>query len=221
MALYIDSAYFADIVHVAQTVPVAGVTTNPTLMLQAQARGQGMEPQSLLIELLRNLDGTIFIQPGASTEKEMLEQALAYIQAAPERVIPKIPMLQAGMRVARQLKQHDHRVAFTAVTSLAQAYCAAMLGADFVIPYYNRLERAGVDASERIAEMAELFHNQHIPTRILAASIKSSFDAMSALCAGAHDITAAPQVLLDMVSDPQTDEAIKRFTLDWQKLNRQ
>ncbi len=221
MALYIDSAYFADIVHVAQTVPVAGVTTNPTLMLQAQERGQDMKPQRLLNELLHTLDGTIFIQPGATTEKEMYEQALAYIAAAPERVIPKIPMLQAGMRVARQLKQQNHRVAFTAVTSLSQAYSAAMIGADFVIPYYNRLERAGVDASERIAEMAELLHNSHIPTRILAASIKSPLDAMAALCAGAHDITAAPQVLLDMVSDLQTDEAIKRFTQDWQKLDKE
>jgi transaldolase len=170
--------------------------------------------------LLRDMEGTILIQPGATREEEMFEQALAYIQAAPERVIPKIPMIQAGMCVARQLKQRKHRVAFTAVTSLAQAYSAAMLGADFVIPYYNRLERAGVDASERIAEMAELFHNQQIPTRILAASIKSSSDAMTALCAGAHDITAAPQVLLGMVGDPQTDEAVRRFTQDWQKLNR-
>jgi TalC/MipB family fructose-6-phosphate aldolase len=220
MALYIDCAYLADIMLIAQTVPVAGVTTNPTLVLQAQERGQAIQPQLLLNQLLHDIDGTIFIQPGAAAESEILEQALAYIQAAPERVIPKIPMLQAGMRVARQLKRQNHRVAFTAVTSLSQAYSAAMLGADFVIPYYNRLERAGVDASERIAEMAELFHNQHIPTRILAASIKSPLDAMSALCAGAHDITAAPQVLLDMVSDPQTDEAIKKFTQDWQKLRK-
>jgi len=221
MALYIDSAFFADIMRVAQTVPVVGVTTNPTLMLQAQERGQGMKPQHLLNELLRNTDGTICIQPGAHTENEMYAQALAYIQAAPERVIPKIPMTMVGMRIARQLKQQNQRVAFTAVTSLAQAYSAAMLGADFVIPYYGRLERNGVDAGERIAEMAELFHSQQLPTRILAASIKSPLDAMSALCAGAHDITAAPQVLLDMVSDPQTDEAMKKFTQDWQKLNKE
>jgi transaldolase len=147
------------------------------------------------------------------------QQALASILSAPERVVPKIPMHQVGMRVARQLRQQGYRVAFTAVTTVAQAYSAAMLGADFVIPYYNRLERAGVDASERIAEMAELFHNQHISTRILAASIKSPLEATSALGAGAHDITAAPQVLLDMLSDPHSDEAIKRFNQDWLELN--
>lgn len=221
MALYIDSAYLADIAHSAETLPLAGVTTNPTLILQAQERGQDLKPLSLLNQLLHTIDSTIFIQPGATTDEEMYEQALAYIQAAPQRVIPKIPMHHAGMRVAARLKQQKHRVAFTAVTSVAQAYSAAMVGADFIIPYYNRLQRSGIDASERIAEMAELLHNQQLPTRILAASIKSPLEAVSALAAGAHDITAAPQVLLDMVSDPQTDEAIEKFTQDWQKVNKE
>ena len=221
MALYIDSAFLHHIIKVVETVPVAGVTTNPTLMLQAQERGQDLKPQSLLNELLGKISGTIFIQPGAINEEEMHLQALAYIQAAPDRVIPKIPMTHTGMRVARRLRLQNHRVAFTAVTSAAQAYSAATLGANFIIPYYNRLERSGVDAGERIAEMAELLHNQQLPTRILAASIKSPLEAVSALSAGAHDITAAPQVLLDMVSDPQTDEAIEKFTQDWQKLNKE
>ena len=219
MALYIDCAYLPDIIEVTRTVPLAGATTNPTILLMARERGQNLRPQGVLSELLRSIDGIIFMQPGATEDEEMYAEALAYIQAAPDRVIPKIPMNSSGMRVARRLKHEQHRLAFTAVTTVAQAYSAAMIQADFVIPYYNRLERAGVDASERIAEMFELFHNQQLPTRILAASIKSPGDAVSALAAGAHDITAAPQVLLDMVSDPQTDEAIEKFTQDWRKMN--
>jgi transaldolase len=95
-----------------------------------------------------------------------------------------------------------------------------MSQADFIIPYFNRLERAGIDATERIAEMAELFHNQQLPTRILAASIKTPQEAVAALAAGAHDITAVPQVLLDMVTDPLTEEAIEKFSNDWQKMNK-
>ena len=221
MALYIDSAFIHDIIKVIETVPVAGVTTNPTLMLQAQERGQDLKPQSLLNELLTKMSGTIFIQPGAINEEEIYLQALAYIQAAPERVIPKIPMTHTGMRVARRLRLQNHRVAFTAVTTAAQAYTAAMLGASFIIPYYNRLERSGVDASERIAEMAELLHNQQLPTHILAASIKSPVEAVSALLSGAHDITAAPGVVLEMVGDPQIDAAVEKFTQDWQRVKKQ
>ncbi len=217
MALYIDSAYLEDINAVAQTIPLAGVTTNPSIVLAAHERGQTLDPRTLLEELLHILDGTIFIQPGATNEEEMYRQAQDYISAAPDRVIPKIPMTEGGMRVAHKLKQHYHPVAFTAVASVAQAYTAAMLGADFIIPYYNRLQRSGIDASERIADIAALLHNFQLPSRILVASIKSPQEATMALLAGAHDITAAPSVLLAMVHDPLTDEAMEKFRVDYQK----
>ena len=220
MALYIDSAFLEDITNVAQIVPLAGVTTNPTILLQARERGQDLSPSSVLSELLRLMGGTVFIQPGTTGEEDMYVEALTYIQASPHRVIPKIPMTHTGMRVAQRLKHQQHRVAFTAVTSVAQAYSAAMASADYVIPYYGRMERAGIDASERISEMADVLHNASLPTRILVASIKSPDAAARALLAGADDLTIAPQVLLDMVSDPLTEEAIERFSKDWQKMNK-
>jgi TalC/MipB family fructose-6-phosphate aldolase len=220
MALYIDSAFLNDITQVAETLPIAGVTTNPTILLAARERGQTLNPLQVLNELLKSIQGTIFMQPGATEEEKMYQQALAYIDTASGRAIPKIPMNQIGMRVARRLKQQNHRIAFTAVTSVAQAYSAAMAGAEFIIPYYGRLARSGVDANERIAQMAELLHNERVPTRILVASIKSPEEAAQALLAGAHDLTASPEVLLDMLSDPMSEEAVERFSQDWEKMNK-
>jgi TalC/MipB family fructose-6-phosphate aldolase len=220
MALYIDSAFLNDIMNVAQTVPLAGVTTNPSILLAARERGQDLSPRGVLEALLRSTDGSIFMQPGASDEEEMHAEALAYVQTAPDRVIPKIPMTHTGMRVARRLKQQQLRIAFTAVASVAQAYSAAMAEANFIIPYYGRLERSGIDASERVSEMADLLHNARLPTRILVASIKSPEDAANALMAGVHDLTVTPQVLMEMVIDPLTEEAVERFTQDWQKMNK-
>jgi TalC/MipB family fructose-6-phosphate aldolase len=220
MALYVDSAFLHDIMQVAETLPLAGATTNPTILLQARERGQNLSPESVLSELLRSIGGDIFMQPGATEDEAMYQEALAYIQASPNRVVPKIPMTLTGMRVANRLKYQHYRIAFTAVTSVGQAYCAAMVGADFIIPYYGRLERSGVNASERISEMADVLHNAGSPTRIVAASIKSPEDATRALLAGAHDLTVAPQVLLEMVSDPLSEEALERFTQDWQKMNK-
>lgn len=220
MALYIDSAFLNDIMHVTQTVPVAGITTNPSILLAARERGQEESPQALLDTLLRETNGLIFMQPGASTEEEMYAEAIAYIQTAPKRVIPKIPMTQIGMRVARQLKQQQYRLAFTAVTSVAQAYNAAMLKADFIIPYYGRLERAGIDASQRIAEMAKLLESTHTTSRILVASIKSPEDAANALLSVAHDLTVAPSVLMETVADQLTEDVVELFFADWQKMNK-
>ncbi len=219
MALYIDSAYLDDIREVARTVPVAGITTNPTILLAARERGQQLDPLALLKEMLSTFGGTIFIQPGASDEDAIFAQANAYIEADPERVIPKIPMTHIGMRVAMRLKLQKQRIAFTAVTSVAQAYTAAMVNADFIIPYFNRLERSGIDASERIAEMMDVLHNQQLSSRLLVASIKSPAEAAAALLAGAYDLTIAPQVLLEMVKDPLSEQAIYAFEQDWQKMN--
>jgi TalC/MipB family fructose-6-phosphate aldolase len=220
MALYIDSAFLNDIMLVTQTVPLAGVTTNPSILLAAHERGQDESPHALLEALLRTTNGLIFMQPGASEEEEMYAEALTYIQAAPRRVIPKIPMTHTGMRVARRLKQQQHRLAFTAVTSLAQVYNAAMGGADFIIPYYGRLEQSGIDASQRISEMAKLLQSAHPTTRILVASIKSPIEAANALLAGAHDLTVTPSILMEMVTDPLTEDAVERFMQDWQKMNK-
>lgn len=231
MALYVDSAYLDDIVRVAQIVPLAGITTNPTILLAAKERGQRMPLEELVNRLLVSVsatNGTVFIQPGSMNEEEMYQHVLTChwqvtrLGYSTARLMHKLPMTPVGMSVARRLKQTQmkHRIAFTAVTTVAQAYTAAMIGAEFVIPYYNRLLRTGVDANERIAQMAELIHKQKLPTRILAASVKSPQEATSVLLAGVHDITAPPDVLLDMVHDPQTEEAIEKFVQDWLKMNK-
>jgi TalC/MipB family fructose-6-phosphate aldolase len=220
MAFYVDSAFLHDIMNAAATVPVAGVTTNPSILLAAQEQGQLLTPDEVLRELLRVLGGDVFMQPGASDDEEMLAQAQSYIRAAPERVIPKIPMTHTGMRVARRLKAQGARVAFTAVTTVTQAYSAALISTEYVIPYFNRLQRSGIDASQRISEMADVLHNIGAPTRILTASIKSTEEAAIALLSGSDDLTVTPKTLLDLLSDPLTDEAIARFTQDWQKVKK-
>ena len=220
MALYVDSAFLNSIMDVAQTVPLAGVTTNPSILLAAQTQGQMLSSLDVLHELLALVEGNIFMQPGATEEEEMHRQALSYIEVEPLRVIPKIPMTHIGMRVARRLKREQRRLAFTAVTSVTQAYSAAMIAADYIIPYYGRLERAGIDAGQRISEMADVLHNAGGLTRILTASIKSVEDASRALLAGSDDLTVAPQVLLEMLVDPMTEDAVDKFTQDWQMMKK-
>lgn len=226
MALYVDSAYLHHIIEVAQALPLAGVTMNPSIMLAAREQGQKLNPSSLLHELLTKIDGTVFIQPGATSEQEMLQEALSYIQADGARVIPKIPMTQIGLKVAMQLKRQGQRVAFTAVTSIAQTYCAGQAGADFIIPYFNRLERSGINASERVTQMVKVLAQQHasnttLPaTRLLVASLKTPAEVSCALLAGAHDLTITPNVLLEMVRDPLSEQAVDKFAQDWQKMKK-
>src|SRR5260370_8177217 len=69
MALYIDSAFLHDIMNVAQTVPVAGVTTHPTILLAAREPGQDLHPHGVLHFLLRSVAAPILTPPRPSTQQ--------------------------------------------------------------------------------------------------------------------------------------------------------
>ncbi|GCE10651.1 transaldolase family protein [Tengunoibacter tsumagoiensis] len=219
MALYVDTAYLEDIFSVTRTLPLAGVTTNPTILLNAQRKGQHLTAREVAQQLLEHSNGLIFMQPSVKDEEQAYQEALDYIELAPDRIIPKIPMTEIGVRVAHRLKVQGHTLAFTAVTTISQAYTAGLIGADFIIPYYNRLIRSGVDAKERIAQMAKIYQAQQFSTRIMAASIKSSNEVAEALLHGAHDLTIPPQILLDMIRDPETEQAVEKFEQDREKLS--
>ncbi len=218
MGLYIDSALLNDITNVIQTIPIAGVTTNPTILLQAREQGQKLDEISLLHELLKIQEGSVFMQPPSSDPQEMLQQARSYGEVEPGHVILKIPMTLTGVQIARQLK--EYHIAFTAVATVSQAYCAALCNATCVIPYFGRLERMGIDAGKVVEQMADLLSRRTGPPRILAASLKTSKDCSRALLAGADDLTAPPQTLLSMLGDPLTDEAATRFEQDWYKMKK-
>ena len=215
MSLYVDSAFLADVERVTRTVRLAGATTNPSILLAAAQRGQRLTDIQVLRALLEVCPGNIFMQPVGETAEALRRMAEGYIKVAPERVVPKLPLTSAGMEVANLLKQGGVRFAFTCVFTVTQTYCAAMVGAQFVIPYFGRLRRTGQDACERIESMVKLLNAQNAGTRVLAASIKTPTDAAEALLIGAHDLTATPEVLEALLADPLTDAAVAQFQQDW------
>jgi TalC/MipB family fructose-6-phosphate aldolase len=220
MGLYVDSAFLPDVERVCSKLELAGATTNPSILLAASQRGQRLNDLQVLRALLDICPGNIFMQPVGETADDLRRMAEQYIQAAPERVVPKLPLTPAGMETARALRNNGARFSFTCVFTVTQAYCGALAGAQYVIPYFGRLRRTGQDACERIEGMAKLLRAQGLGTRVLAASIKNHTDASEALLAGAHDLTATPEVLEALLADPLTDAAVAQFQQDWETLTR-
>jgi TalC/MipB family fructose-6-phosphate aldolase len=215
MGLYVDSAFLADVERVARTLRLAGATTNPSILLAAARRGQRLTEKAVLQGLLEICPGNIFMQPVGETADALRRMAEGYIAAAPERVVPKLPLTPAGMEVACAWKEAGIRFSFTCVFTVTQAYCAAMAGAQFIIPYFSRLRRTGQDACERLDNIVRLLNAQAPGTRVLAASIKTPMDVAEALMIGAHDLTAPPEVLEGLLADPLTDAAVEQFQQDW------
>jgi TalC/MipB family fructose-6-phosphate aldolase len=228
MALYVDCALLEEVATVCARYPVAGVTTNPTILRAAAERGQRLSDLEVLRELLGLCSGEVFMQPmtemtgqaadGGNDAEALRAAAERYIAQAPERVVPKLPPTPVGLAAGRALGGAGARIAFTAVCSLPQAYCATQAHAAWIIPYFGRLRRAGEDPCERIGHMARLLGGQEATTRILAASVKSPADLIDATLAGAHDITAPPEVIHALLADPLTDAALEQFRASWDAL---
>ncbi len=218
MALFVDCAYIEDIAAICASYPATGVTTNPTILLAARERGQKLSDMGVLREALPVCAGPIFMQPMADDADGLRALAERYIEVAPERVIPKLALNDAGLRVGIALKRAGARVSFTAVYSLSQTYSGIQVPADWIIPYVSRLRRTGTDPVTRIGLMSQLVAMQQSATRILAASVKTPADIVDATLAGAHDITAQPDVIRSLTPDPLSAAAFEQFTVDWQRV---
>jgi transaldolase len=55
MTLYVDCAFLHDIMDVARTVPLAGVTTNPSILLAARTKGQAFERFTQDWQMMKNM----------------------------------------------------------------------------------------------------------------------------------------------------------------------
>jgi TalC/MipB family fructose-6-phosphate aldolase len=223
MSLYVDCAYLEDVAAVCQTFPVDGVTTNPSILLAAVERGQRLTDLDVLAELLRVCDGPVFMQPTADAPSSgspaaLADAAMRYLAVEPARVVVKLPATLVGLGAAHELRRQGARLAFTATYTLAQAYCAVQAGAQWVIPYFGRMRRSGVDALDRIESMADLLARQSSGARILAASVKSPADLVEVSRAGAHDVTAPPEVIRSLMDDDLTRDAVAQFAADWRRL---
>ncbi|HEU5348785.1 MAG TPA: transaldolase family protein [Ktedonobacterales bacterium] len=220
MALLVDSAWLEDVTQICRDFPVRGVTTNPTIVLEAVERGQRLALDDLARQLLASCSGPVFLQPVADGADELVVVGRASMAIDPARIVLKLPMTAEGMRAGKTLSGEGARIAYTAVYTLPQAYSGLLAGAEWIIPYFGRLRRAGLDACDRIGEMARLLRTQRAETRLLVASLKSPDDVIEATLAGAHDIAAQPNVIRGLLQSPLTNDALAGFSRDWQTVQQ-
>lgn len=97
----------------------------------------------------------------------------------------------------------------TAIFSAAQALISAEAGARYVIPYVNRATRLCGDGPALVAAIRSVLEGRECES--LAASIKSSAEAVSTVRAGAHHLTLASDILTSMAEHPLTSLAMEEF----------
>lgn len=208
MRIFMDTANIDDIRRGAAMGVVDGVTTNPSLLAR-----EGVEYRDRVLEIAEAVSGPISAECISQTADELVEEARR-IAAWHEQVVVKVPMTEQGLSAMSRLSAEGIKINCTLVFSANQALLAAHAGATYVSPFIGRLNDAGHDGMEVIREIVQIFETFHLPTQVLAASIRGPRDVTEAALAGAHVATIPANVLFSMVKHPLTDVGIERFLAD-------
>ena len=213
MKYLLDTANLDDIRELSEYLPIAGVTSNPTIV-----KREGAVPFFAHMREIRTIIGSLrplHIQVTARNYDGMMRDAEAVFRHVDEKVFIKVPVDFAGVKVIKALKRQGANVTATAVYGMDQAFIALEAGADCIAPYFNRMETLGVDAANVIGNIAGIINHYGYETEILAASFKQPAQIDRAILAGAHSITVSPSILREVFGKKIIKDAVQAFSDDW------
>ncbi|MBF2663793.1 transaldolase family protein [Listeria seeligeri] len=207
--MFLDSGNLEEIKKALQFPFFEGVTTNPTILLK--------ENQPRKTHIAQISAKLLFVQAAGLTEAEIWDDVLRIqaIQPADGTTIGlKIPAHEAGIKVMTKVRAKfpDAIILATAIFSSEQGYIASLAGADYLAPYYNRMEVSGLDAAKTIEELRYVLDLQGLQAvKIMGASFKNSRQIMQALASGADTVTIGYDLFLQMMNKPLALESIEKF----------
>lgn len=213
MELYLDTADVKTVKRLARIFPLAGVTTNPSII------AAGRKPVEVVLPELREAlggAGRLFAQVMAPTAEGMVADAKK-LRAIINDLVVKIPVTSEGLAAIKLLKIEGIPTLGTAVYGAGQGLLAALAGAEYVAPYVNRVDAQGGDGIQTVTELQNLL-NKHVPfAKILAASFKTPRQALDCLLAGCEAITLPVDVAELFISAPAVKAAVEKFENDWRQ----
>ncbi len=212
MIYILDTADLAAIKHCNEFYPLAGVTTNPSIIAKAKTDFWK------LVEQIRSIigpDKMLHVQTTAEKAEDIVEEAKLLQERLGGNFYIKIPIGEEGLKATMMLKEIGIKVTMTAIFTPAQALMAAKAGATFVAPYVNRLDNILGDGTRVVAEIVEEFEIHNMDTMVLAASFKNAEQVHKCALAGCHSVTITEDIMKNLISHPMTDAAIAGFNKDW------
>ena len=216
MKYLLDTANLDEIRELSEYLPIAGVTSNPTIV-----KREGAFPFFAHMREIRTIIGSLrplHIQVTARDYNGMMHDAEAVFRHVDEKVFIKVPVDFAGVKVIKALKRQGANVTATAVYGMDQAFIALEAGADCIAPYFNRMETLGLDAANVIGNIAGIINHYGYETEILAPSFKQPAQIDRAILVGAHSVTVATNVLREIFAKKVVTDAIQAFADDWSDL---
>ena len=231
MLFLIDTANLEAIKRVCEFYPVAGVTTNPTIVSREKADFRN------LIYSIREIigpDKMLHVQTTATEAHDIVKEAEMIKEVVGGNFYLKIPITREGVKATKMCKDKGIGVTMTAIFTQPQALMAASAGADFVAPYINRLDNIVSDGVNVVHEIVDIFRAYNLNTKVhrllteaqvdckvLAASFKNVEQVHKVSLTGAYSVTINPELFDMLIYHPLTYYAIDDFTKDWESVYKE
>ncbi|MFN3532912.1 MAG: fructose-6-phosphate aldolase [Candidatus Brocadia sp.] len=212
MKFFIDTADVKEIREAHSLGILDGVTTNPSLVAKT-----GRPFRETIEEICSIVEGPVSAEVVSLDTEGMLKEARELAKIA-DNIVVKIPLVKNGLKAVKRLAEEGIKTNVTLCFSSNQALLAAKAGGTYVSPFVGRLDDRGQSGMDLIKEIRTIYDNYGFQTEIIVASIRNPVHVRDAALMGA-DVATIPFNVFDLlVQHPLTDDGVKRFLADWEKV---
>lgn len=211
LEIYLDSADVAGIKRLYPALPVAGVTTNPSILATG---GIGLRELLTALTDVMGPQARYHVQVVSNSVEEIVAEAHK-LHELPFDIVVKIPAHSAGLTAIKQLKKEPIPLLATAIYNVQQGLLAALHGADYLAPYLNRIDNQGFDGIAVVGHLQDLIDRYQLPSKLLVASFKNVNQVLQVLKLGVGAVTLPLDIAEQFLSTPATDAAVEKFSDDW------
>lgn len=203
MKIFLDTVNLDEVRRGMALGVLDGVNTDPNL-----AAGEKRPFRELILEACRILRGGVVNAELVSTDTEGMLREGRELASWHSSIVVKVPMIPAGVRAVRLLRDEGIRANVALVFSPNQALLAAKAGAYFVSPFLGRLDGVSHDGLSLLRQVVSIYRNYHFETQVLAAGLDQPGDVLEASRIGADIATMPFQVFEQLFHHPLTDRKL-------------
>ena len=213
MKLYLDSF---DINSWQQWMPSGlfyGITTNPILAERAGLFYSSINWPSKMAsaDKLNVKEFHIQVPSCDETAISFAAQRNEEAQNFNFNFVVKVPLTKEGVKLVPEMKRLGLSILMTACYHSKQYITADAIEADYIAPYFGRMEEAGLDAYDHMSLMKDLERHSTNRCKILVASIRSVEQMMTLAAQGHVFFTISPSIAEELMNDDFTIKAVREF----------
>lgn len=215
MLYYLDTASIEQIKKAFDYYPMAGVTTNPTIISKEKT---AFLPLLQEIRSVIGMEADLHVQVLGQTAETMVAEAKYLKEKIGGDLVIKIPVIPEGIKAMKWLSREGFRITATAIYTADQALMAAMAGAEFLAPYVNRIDNISGNGVAVVRQIQTMLNQHELDAKILAASFKNNQQVHEVALAGAQSVTVNADIMDQLLAHPLTTSSVSQFVSDWESV---